>query len=63
VPTAALIAALLAAGAPVPISHEVVGRSVRGAPIRATVGGDPGAPRAVLVVACLCTATSPPACP
>jgi protein MpaA len=53
VAVAALIAATLAVGAPVPVRHEIVGRSVRGAPIRATVVGDPAAPRAVLVVACL----------
>jgi len=35
------------------IHHEIAGRSVRGAPIHATVVGDPSAPRAVLAIACL----------
>lgn len=36
-----------------PTRHEVVGRSVRGLPIRATVVGDAGAAHAVLVVGCV----------
>ena len=52
---AALIAAGLGVGAPAPpaIHHEIVGRSVRGAPITATVVGEPTAPRTVLVLACV----------
>ena len=50
---AALIAAALGVGAPAAIHDEVVGRSVRGVPIRAAIVGERTAPRTVLVLACV----------